>query len=42
MSLDVYTKTDAESMAFSPTGDLLYTGHDDGIVRVWEVPPARN
>jgi WD40 repeat protein len=42
MSLDVYTKTDAESMAFSPAGDLLYTGHDDGIVRVWEVPRARN
>jgi len=39
MSLDVYTKTDAESMAFSSAGDLLYTGHDDGIVRVWTVPP---
>jgi WD40 repeat protein len=40
MSLDVYTKTDAESLAFGPAGDLLFSGHDDGIVRVWEVPPA--
>src|SRR5262249_1658296 len=29
------------AMAFSPDSDLLATGHDDGVVRLWHVETRR-